>query len=68
MEISNKEVDERNRSLHRNMAWERTKGELRSMLHTFRSNGNNEEFNQYMKLDTKIKEFIDYVEGRGLYE
>ena len=55
----------------RHMAWERAKGELRSMLHTFRpiyGNGGTPLPTGYEELDAAIKEFIQKVEDEGLYE
>ena len=47
----------------RHMAWERAKGELRSMLHTFwDDNPNNEQ------LAEQIDNFIEQVEEEGLQE
>lgn len=47
----------------RSMAWERAKGELRSMEHTFYSgNGTFDKFNE------AVTEFIKYVEDEGLQE
>jgi len=47
----------------RHMAWERAKGELRSMLHTFWSMDKD-----FKKLDDKVNSFIKEVEDEGLHE
>lgn len=47
----------------RHMAWERAKGELRSMLHTFWDGEDN-----FKSLDSEIKKFIKTVEDQGLHE
>lgn len=47
----------------RHMAWERAKGELRAMLHTFWSDGP-----QYNELKEAINDFIVQVEDDGLHE
>lgn len=51
----------------RNQAWERAKGELRSMIWTFHSPANASE-GQFDKLDAKLKAFIADIEGEGLNE
>jgi hypothetical protein len=45
----------------RSMAWERAKGELKSMLHTFFG-----EEDQFNRLDNEITMFIARVEDNGL--
>ena len=47
----------------RNMAWERAKGELKSMLHTFWDKNDN-----FLILDQEIKKFIKKIEDDGLHE
>ena len=47
----------------RTMAWERAKGELRSMLGTYK--GRMETFKD---MDEAVKEFIEYIENEGLQE
>ena len=47
----------------RHMAWERAKGEMKSMLHTFWDEGA-----KYKDLDDVVKDFIDKVESDGLHE
>ncbi|MFA7219417.1 MAG: hypothetical protein WC119_02855 [Synergistaceae bacterium] len=47
----------------RHMAWERSKGELRSMLHTLW-----DEELKHNDLKLIINEFIKKVEDNGLYE
>ena len=47
----------------RNMAWERAKGELKSMLHTFWDEKGN-----FEELDKEIKKFIKKIEDDGLQE
>ena len=49
--------DKRNRTVLRLMAWERAKGELRSMLHTFYDE--QEEFEVHR---SKINDFISAIE------
>ena len=49
-------------NLLRPMAWERAKGELSSMLHTY---WNDERHAPFQKL---FKEFVDGVEENGLHE
>lgn len=57
--ISNKEIVE----ILRNQAWQRAKGELNSMLHTFY--GSREKFEL---LNNAIQDFIQTVEDNGLQE
>lgn len=45
-------------SILRAMAWDRTKGELKSMLSTF----DTDDFEKYETFNEKIKEFISWVE------
>lgn len=47
----------------RHMAWERAKGELKSMLHTFWGDEG-----QYNVLDKEITEFVVRIENGGLQE
>lgn len=47
----------------RAMAWERAKGELRSMLHTFYQNGEN-----HARFSAVTSEFIEKIEFNGLHE
>ena len=47
----------------RHMAWERAKGEMNSMLHTFWGDGE-----AHDKLDSAISGFVEKIEGYGLYE
>lgn len=51
----------------RAQAWERAKGELNSMLHTFMSPENANE-GQFDKFDEVLEIFIKDVEGNGLHE
>jgi hypothetical protein len=46
----------------RAQAWERAKGELRSMFHTFYDNEN------FEALEHEIDQFIKHVEENGLHE
>jgi hypothetical protein len=46
----------------RPMAWERAKGELSSMLHTY---WHDERYEPFLKL---VREFVDAVEANGLHE
>jgi len=57
------------RILHnlRTMAWERAKGELYSMLHTFWEHIG-EEHEKYLELSSSINRFITSVEDNGLHE
>ena len=47
----------------RHMAWERSKGELRSMLHTFW-----DDTDSYRDLKAAIEQLIKEVEMNGLHE
>ena len=47
----------------RHMAWERAKGELRSMLHTFWDSDK-----EFSALHDEIGKFIKTVEDNGLHE
>ena len=47
----------------RTMAWERAKGELRSMAQTFWEDG--EQFKRFKK---ELNDFIEIVEAKGLHE
>lgn len=47
----------------RNMAWERAKGEMRSMLHTYWDDGE-----RYEQIEKEMAEFINSVEDQGLHE
>ena len=47
----------------RHMAWERAKGELRSMIHTFWDNDP-----QFLTLNEYIEKFIKNIELNGLHE
>lgn len=49
----------------RHMAWERAKGELRSMLHTF---WEHKDESSYEELKDAIESFIKRVEDEGLHE
>lgn len=49
----------------RAMAWERAKGELNSMRHTFW--GFTEDEQKFSELDLKIEEFIKNIEDDELY-
>ena len=51
----------------RNMAWERAKGELRSMTHTFWM-GDLDPDSQFSKLSAEISKFIIEIEDNGLHE
>lgn len=57
----------------RHMAWERAKGELRSMLYTFypaytTPGSTKADPNSHDELGTAISEFIKHVEDNGLHE
>ena len=62
MEISNSQL----MSALRTMAWERAKGELRSMLHTFYSGSDCGE--QFNLLRAEIDKFIGHIEDHALQE
>jgi len=47
----------------RHMAWERAKGEMKSMLHTFW-----DEEEKFEDFDARVKDFINTVESDGLHE
>jgi hypothetical protein len=51
----------------RNQAWERAKGELKSMLWTFHGEANARE-GQFDELDDRINAFVKGVEDDGLHE
>ena len=48
---------------HRSMAWERAKGEMQSMVHTYY-----EDAHKLNMFEFAVKEFINYVESEGLHE
>jgi len=52
------------------MAWERAKGELRSMLHTYISHGSEKNCSPgaFEEMDDAVKNFIRHVEDNGLCE
>ena len=50
----------------RAMAWERAKGELRSMYHTFYSETEYSE--NWPFLETAVEDFIRHVEDHGAHE
>lgn len=56
-------MDSQGRQIIRLMAWERAKGELKSMLQTFVN-----EQERYMRLKKAIDEFIKDVEKNGKHE
>lgn len=47
----------------RAMAWERAKGELRSMLQTYWG-----EEDKFSACSQAIEDFIEHIEGEGIYE
>lgn len=47
----------------RHMAWERAKGEMQAMLHTY---WNDDE--RYKQIEKEIADFIKLIEFQGLYE
>ena len=51
----------------RAQAWERAKGELRSMLWTYQSPANANE-GQFDSFNEKLESFIGDIETRGLHE
>lgn len=55
--------DDRALSVMRNQAWERAKGEMRSMYHTFYNN-----YDSFKKLEDEVENFIKEVEDNGLQE
>lgn len=52
----------------RTQAWERAKGELRSMLHTFHTTSGVGFHGQFGKLNDAMNDFIQKVEDHGLHE
>lgn len=52
----------------RNMAWERAKGELNSMLQTFYDDIDNSSLGQFKELSKAVTKFIEKVEDDGLQE
>ena len=48
----------------RAMAWERAKGELNSIRHTYYSDTNN----NYERFKLKLEDFIEYIEANALQE
>jgi len=52
----------------RAMAWERAKGELRSMGHTFYSECDRELENRFWNFDRLVNEFIKAIEDDALHE
>lgn len=51
----------------RTQAWERAKGELRSMMHTFWGDGYANQ-GQYDCLDEAVEKFVKDVEDHGWHE
>lgn len=49
------------------MAWERAKGELRSMLHTMYPDYDHPD-DRFKRLDKEINKFIENIEDNGLQE
>lgn len=62
--MSNGEGESKEIRSMRYMAWERAKGEMRSMLATFWGSNNS----SHDKLDEAMKEFIAKIESEGLHE
>lgn len=63
--------DLRNRDIAtmlRTQAWERAKGELRSMIHTFQSTVGYDTTSEYERLNAAVEAFITEVENNGLQE
>lgn len=56
-------LNSQDRQIIRLMAWERAKGELKSMLQTYVT-----EQEKYDKLKQSILEFIEDIEGNGKHE
>ena len=54
----------------RTMAWERAKGELRSMLHTYYEHDERGLFNNsyYDQFSLALEQFVEQVEGNGWQE
>jgi hypothetical protein len=50
----------------RTQAWERAKGELNSMLHTFYTNSSVSSDGQYNAFANRLNEFIRDIEDNGL--
>lgn len=51
------------RGILRTMAWERAKGELRSMVETY-----NDERQQFESLNNAVEQFIEYIEDNAIQE
>lgn len=52
----------------RAMAWERAKGELRSMYHTFYSDSAFDEPGKFGEFEVEVEAFITRIEHNGLHE
>lgn len=50
----------------RSMAWERAKGEMQAMLHTYWGDGGDDE--RFKQIDKEMSDFIKSVELQGLHE
>lgn len=64
-------VDLRNHDIARMLrmqAWERAKGELRSMMHTFQSTVGYSTGSKHERLDAAVEAFITEIEDNGLQE
>ena len=47
----------------RMMAWEKAKGEILAMMHTYRG-----QMDDYVAFKNKFESFVAYVESNGLHE
>jgi len=61
--MSSDSFESRELTTMRQMAFERAKGELNSILHTYFSNGEN-----FLKFNELLEKFIDEVESSGCIE
>jgi len=52
----------------RHMAWERAKGEMRSMVASIWGDGGLGVTEEFTKLNDAVEEFIKHVEDEGLHE
>jgi len=61
-------VDSREIRTMRGMAWERAKGELRSMLQTYYDSDTGEGMDRTLAFEAMIDDFVAKVEDEGLQE
>lgn len=58
-------IDQRELNMKKAMAWERAKGELRSISHCFYSD-HKDTIEQFKQWDKKVEEFISEIEDNGI--